>query len=144
MATHKVSTSGAELDRALEEAKTLPEELRVLSVEYQSAPELDLLILRLSDGSRRLIPRENIEGLREASPAQIAHVELRGQGSGLQWPELDLDLYVPALLQSVYGTKHWMAQLGRRGGKSTSAAKRQAARLNGRKGGRPKLAAIHS
>jgi general stress protein YciG len=34
--------------------------------------------------------------------------------------------------------KIWMAELGRKGGKATSTSKSAAARLNGKKGGRPK------
>jgi hypothetical protein len=60
---------------------------------------------------------------------------------GLHWPKLDTDLYVPALLQGVFGSKQWMAQqLGAQGGRSRTAAKVAAARANGRKGGRPKSA----
>ena len=143
MATHKVITTDAEIDQALEQAKQLGEELRAVSVEYKPGRELDLIILRLSDGSRRLIPREDIESLQEATRAQIANVELAGNGQGLHWPDLDLDLYVPALLKNIYGSRRWMAQIGRRGGAAKSPAKRQAARENGLKGGRPKLAVAH-
>jgi hypothetical protein len=143
MATHKVITTDAEIDQALGQAKQLGEELRAVSVEYKPGRELDLIILRLSDSSRRLIPREDIEGLQEATRTQIANVELAGNGQGLHWPDLDLDLYVPALLKNIYGSRRWMAQIGRRGGAAKSPAKRQAARENGLKGGRPKLAVAH-
>lgn len=143
MATHKVITTDEEIDQALERAKQIDEEVRALSVEYKPGRELDLLILKLSDGSRRLIPREDIEGLQKATRAQIAHVELASNGQGLHWPDLDLDLYVPALLKNIYGSRRWMAQIGRRGGAAKSPAKRQAARANGLKGGRPRLAVAH-
>jgi len=40
-------------------------------------------------------------------------------GLGLHWPKLDADVYVPALLQGVFGSKQWMAaQLGAVGGKA--------------------------
>jgi hypothetical protein len=51
---------------------------------------------------------------------------------------LDVDHYIPALLEGVFGTKRWMSELGRRGGSKTSAAKAAAARENGRRGGRPR------
>jgi len=140
MATHKVITTDADIDLALK----MPDDLRAVSAEYKAGRDLDMLILKLNDGSRHLIPRENIEGLQNATRAQIAHVEIIGHGTGIQWPELDLDLYVPALLQSVYGSKRWMAQLGRRGGMVKSPAKSQAARANGLKGGRPRLAAAQA
>lgn len=139
MGTHKVVTTDAEIDAALEQAKKLQEELRVTAVEYKDSPELDMLVLRLNDGRRHLIARENIEGLQNATPKQIAQVEILGNGTGLHWPELRLDLYVPSLLRNIYGTKRWMAHLGRRGGMAKSPGKRKASQTNGRKGGRPRL-----
>jgi len=57
----------------------------------------------------------------------------------LHWPKLDADVYVPALLQGVLGSKSWMAkQLGTVGGQARTEAKSAAAWENGRKGGRPK------
>jgi len=138
MARHKVITTSDEIDLALENARRQGESTLVAAVEYWSSPELDMLVLRLSDGRRHLIARENVEGLQGATPEQIAHVEILGGGTGLHWPELDFDLYVPALLQSVYGTRRWMAALGRRGGMAKSPAKRKSSQVNGRKGGRPK------
>jgi hypothetical protein len=138
MARHKVITTNDEIDQALENAKKQGEATLVTAVEYRSSPELDMLVLRLSDGRRHLIARENVEGLQGATTEQIAHVEILGGGTGLHWPELDLDLYVPALLQNVYGTRQWMAALGRRGGIAKSAAKRKSSQVNGRKGGRPR------
>lgn len=143
MATHKVVTTDEEIDQALKQAEQLGEELRGVSVEYRPGRGLDMLILRLSDGSRRLIPREDIEGLQTATRTQIAKIELVGNGHGLHWPELDLDLYVPALLKNIYGSRSWMAQIGRRGGAAKTPAKRKAARANGIKGGRPRLAIAH-
>ena len=104
-------------------------------MEYNASPELDMLVLRLSDGRRQLIARENIEGPQGAKPRQIAKVEIRGSGTGLHWPELDLDLYVPSLLRNIYGTNRWMVRLGRRGGTVKSPEKRKAPESNGREGG---------
>jgi hypothetical protein len=107
-------------------------------VEYKAGPELDLLILKLSDGHRHVIPREELQGLQSATKEQIARVEILGGGTGLHWPDLDLDFYVPGLLRGVYGNKKWMAEIGRSGGSVRSAAKKRAARVNGLKGGRPR------
>jgi hypothetical protein len=54
-------------------------------------------------------------------------------------PALDADLYVPELLDGLFGSRRWIAaQNGRTGGKAQSEAKAQAARSNGARGGRPK------
>ncbi len=133
-----VATTDTEIDRAIERTRRLRDEPLVTEVEYRPGPGLDLLILKLSDGRRHVIPREDLQGLETGRPEQLARVEILGGGTGLHWPELDADLYVPALLQGVYGTKLWMAKIGKRGGSVTSAAKKRAARANGLKGGRPR------
>ena len=145
VAKHKVVTTGGEIDRTIDRAKRVQSEPRVTEVEYKPGLGLDLLILKLSDGHRHLIPREDLQGLHSATKEQIAQVEILGNGTGLHWPALNLDLYVPALLRRVYGTKRWMAEIGRSGGSATSLAKKRAARANGLKGGRPRqkeLAAV--
>jgi hypothetical protein len=59
-------------------------------------------------------------------------------GFGLHWPKLDSDLYVPALLEGILGSRRWMAaRLGAAGGRSRSKAKAAASRENGKLGGRP-------
>jgi hypothetical protein len=135
---HEIVTSDAEIDRAIQRAKDLRDEPRVTEVEYRPGPGLDLLILKMSDGHRHVIPREDLQGLHSATKEQIARVEILGSGTGLHWPELDVDFYVPGLLRGVYGNKKWMAEIGRRGGSVKSAAKKRAARANGLKGGRPR------
>jgi hypothetical protein len=138
IARHRIVTTDAEIDRAIERAKNLRSEPLVTAVEYRPGPGLDLLILKLSDGSRHVIPREDLQGLQSATKEQIARVEILGGGTGLHWPDIDVDFYVPGLLRGVYGNKKWMAQIGRSGGSVKSAAKKRAARVNGLKGGRPR------
>ena len=138
MAKHRIVTSDAEIDRAIERAKKAGRGPLATGVEFKSGPGLDLLIVRLSDGRRYVIPREELQGLQSATEEQIGRVEILGGGTGLHWPDLDVDMYVPGLLRGVYGNKKWMAQIGRRGGSVKSAAKKRAARVNGLKGGRPK------
>jgi hypothetical protein len=135
---HRVVTTDAEIDRAIERAKILRTQPLVADVEYRPGAGLDLLILKLTDGRRHLIPREELQGLQSATKEQIARIEILGGGTGLHWPDLDVDLYVPGLLRGVYGTKKWMAEIGRSGGSVKSAAKKRAARVNGLKGGRPR------
>ncbi len=144
MGKHKVVTTDAEIDRALSRASALEGEPRVVSVEYRPGAGLDLLILKLGDGRREIIPREDLEGLANATREQVARVEILGHGTGLHWPELDVDHYVPGLLKHIYGTQRWMAEIGRSGGSARSAAKRKASRANGLKGGRPRRKTLAS
>jgi len=134
----RIVTTDSEIDRAIERTRRLPEEPLAKEVEYRPGPGLDLFILKLDDGHRRVLPREDLQGLQSGTREQLARVEIVGGGTGLHWPDLDVDLYVPALLRGVYGNKQWMAKIGRRGGSVTSPAKKRAARANGRLGGRPR------
>ena len=134
----RIATTDAEIDRAIQRAGRLRNEPLVTAVEYKPGPGLDLIILQLSDGRRHVIPRELLQGLESGTRKQIAHVEIVGRGTGLHWPDLDADLYVPALLRGVYGTRQWMAKIGRSGGLAKSPAKKIAARANGSLGGRPR------
>ena len=96
------------------------------------------LVIGLNTGVQLTVPVSLVEELADADAADLAEIEISPAGLGLHWPRLDADVYVPALLQGVFGTKAWMArQLGTAGGSARSAAKAAAARENGRKGGRP-------
>jgi hypothetical protein len=86
-------------------------------------------------------PRD-AQGLENAKPSQLDEIEISPSGLGIHFPKLDADLYLPSLLEGFLGSRRWMAsRMGEAGGKSRTAAKRAAARANGRMGGRPKKAA---
>ena len=100
------------------------------------------IVVALNTGVELAFPTRLAEGLSGASPEHLGDIEISPAGLGLHWPRLDTDLYVPALLQGVFGSKSWMArQLGAEGGRARTVAKVAASRENGRKGGRPKKAA---
>jgi hypothetical protein len=97
------------------------------------------IVVRLNTGVEVAFPTDRAEGLAGAAPDDLAHIEISPTGLGLHWPALDVDLYLPALLAGVFGSKQWMAaQLGAAGGKARSSAKAASSRDNGRKGGRPR------
>jgi hypothetical protein len=97
------------------------------------------VVVTLSNAVQLAFPARLAEGLAGASPESLSEIEISPAGLGLHWPKLDADLYVPALLQGIFGSRSWMArQLGANGGRSRSEAKTVAARRNGRKGGRPR------
>ena len=100
------------------------------------------IVVSLNTGVQLAVPVRLVEGLAGASAEDLAEIEISPAGLGLHWPKLDADVYIPALLQGVFGSKRWMAaQLGAIGGKARSCAKVAASRENGRKGGRPRKAA---
>lgn len=100
------------------------------------------IVIGLDNGLELAFPPRLAQGLEHATPAELANIEISPLGDGLHWPAVDADLYVPALLQGVFGSKSWMARhLGAVGGRSRTVAKTAAARENGRKGGRPRKVA---
>jgi Protein of unknown function (DUF2442) len=96
------------------------------------------LRIGLTNGATITVPVKLIAGLKRAKTKDLRAVEVLGRGGGLHWEGLDLDLSVPGLLTSLFSGPEWLAELGRIGGRSSSAAKAAAARRNGRKGGRPR------
>lgn len=100
------------------------------------------VVVNLNTGVQLAFPVSLMEGLAGAGPDDLAEIQISPAGLGLHWPRLDADVYVPALLQGVFGSRNWMArQLGTAGGRARSAAKAAASRENGRKGGRPRKVA---
>ena len=97
------------------------------------------IIVRLTTGIEIGLAPGEIEGLRQASAEELEAVEVQELGLGIHFPKLDADLYVPALLGGVFGSKRWVAtQLGAAGGRTRSPAKAAASRENGKRGGRPR------
>lgn len=111
---------------------------RVAAARYDQ--ESDRIVIDLKNGATFIVPVAMLEGLADASPAELAEIEVTPSRAGLHWEKLDADLSVPALLKGVFGSKTWMSELGKLGGSTTSEAKASAARENGKKGGRPRKA----
>jgi hypothetical protein len=137
MAKHKVLSTDADIERALAESASTSDEPLVSSVSLGNLNGITSIILRMSDGSIHGIPKSRLEQLSNVADEVASSVEITENGLGVRWPDLDLDMYVPSLLQGIYGTRVWMSSLGRVGGKVRSQAKQNAARINGLKGGRP-------
>ena len=97
------------------------------------------VVIALSTGLEIGFKPHDAQGLEAARPAQLAVIEISPSGLGLHFPQLDADLYLPALLQGFLGSRQWMAQaMGKVGGKAVTPQKADAARANGRLGGRPR------
>ena len=141
--THKVRVSSGQIDSAIARARQFEaNDPRVIQVQYEAKE--DLVSLSFADGLKVSIPRKQLQGLERANRSQLSKIEIVGNGTGLHWPLLDIDHYVPGLLEHRFGTKRWMNEIGRRGGLVKSEAKTKAARRNGLKGGRPRLSVLQN
>jgi hypothetical protein len=114
---------------------------RAESVHYDAGR--NRIIVGLITGIELGFAPRDVEGLQGASLEDLKAIEVDALGLGIHFPRLDVDLYVPALLEGVLGSKRWMAaQLGAAGGRSRTEAKTAASRENGRRGGRPRKTAV--
>jgi len=95
----------------------------------------DALDLEFRSGGVITIPRRVVPGLGGASPSALDAVRVSPAGDALSWPSLDVDIYVPGLVERVFGTRLFARATGQRGGLRRSTAKADAARANGAKGG---------
>ena len=59
----------------------------------------DELVVRLADGRVISVPLAWFPRLLDASPVQLSHWELLGNGEGIHWPDVDEDLSVEGLLR---------------------------------------------
>ena len=98
-------------------------------------------MVSLDTGLELAFPPHLAEGLGHARPDDLTDIEITPSGLGLHFPKIDADLYLPALLEGVFGSRQWMAGLmGQTGGAMRTPAKAAASRENGKLGGRPRKA----
>ena len=118
-------------------ARTLAKTPVVIAVRFES--QTDRLVLELSSGIEVSFPPRMAQGLEHAQGSDLREVEISPSGLGIHFPRVNADLYVPTLLEGMFGSRRWMAtQIGKLGGQARSTAKTSASRENGKRGGRPK------
>lgn len=71
----------------------------------------------LSNGLELALVPDLVEGLAGAKSADLGEIDITPSGVGLHWLRLDADLYVPSLLEGVFGSPRWMNGLRDRLGK---------------------------
>lgn len=110
-------------------------EPRAVYAEYDAAR--NAILVQLKSGCWFGFPPAIDVDLRNATPAQLAAVEVLPWGEALHWEELDVDISVPGLIFDLLDAPAWWARwIASR----TSDKKAAASRENGKKGGRPRKA----
>ena len=99
----ELSETEGRIEAALERSREFAGFPRIVEVRYHSEPGLEYLGLRLDDGHRLLIPREELSELARASDEQACDVIILPQGRAVWWPQLDDGLYLPDFLEFRWG-----------------------------------------
>ena len=131
-----------EIARHLEAVKGVPPEPEVLARAARYDRRHGRIVVDLDNGCVFAFPASRVQGLENATAAELADVELVADGYALRWPSVNADIRIEGALTGIFGSKKWMQRLAAsEAGKKTSPRKSAAARENGKKGGRPKKVA---
>jgi hypothetical protein len=123
--------------RAAETDRTEP---RAVSARYDAAS--GLVQVQMRNGLQVAFAPAMVSELDGATPGDLAQVGLTPFGDALACPPLDVHIHLAGLLADLTGlSAWWQREAVRRAGRATSDAKARAARVNGRKGGRPRKSA---
>lgn len=83
------------------------------------------VVVVLASGLEVAFAPRDVQGLERATGAQLATIEVSPAGQGLHFPALDADVWLPGLLEGVFGSRAWMAS---RGGAGAAGARGSARR----------------
>jgi hypothetical protein len=103
--------AGIETDQDIERAtkraaERLARDPRAVAARYDA--DRGLIVVDLSTGDSLSFAAARAQGLENALPSALAEIEITPSGYGLHFPRLDADLWVPALLAGVFGSRAWM------------------------------------
>ena len=108
----------------------------VINARYE--PASDAIRLTFRSGGSMMIPRRLITALARQPLSALRSISVSPAGDAVSWRALDVDVFVPGLVERAFGTRLFAAATGQRGGVRRTKAKAAAAKLNGARGGRPR------
>ena len=97
----------------------------IVEARYDSAR--DAIELESCSGSVMTIPRQVVPGLDAVPASALGAIGISPAGDALSWPSLDVDVYVPGLVERAFGTRLFARATGQRGGRRHSKATAAAA-----------------
>lgn len=102
------------------------------------SPRRDRIELVMGAGWALSVQRAKIAELASIPLSDMTQLSVSPAGTVLHLDRHDVHISIEGLLLSLIPDSVLSREIGRRGGRAASAAKRAAARLNGQKGGRPR------
>lgn len=69
------------------------------------------IVVKLKNGITFLVPAPLLQDLAEATPEEIAQVQLGPRGASIYWDNLNVHFGLSELIGGFFGTRTWMAQL---------------------------------
>jgi uncharacterized protein DUF2442 len=133
----RVTTTDAEIDVAIARAG-VHERSRAKIVAARYLAARDAVALRLSTGALIEVPRKAIPRLRPVRAKNLALVEIGPAGATIWFQPADLGFDLEELLLATTGARALRTAGARAMGAISSKKKADAARLNGKRGGRPR------
>ena len=97
--------------KALDDATARAEALRAAGPTARAARydrRIGRIVVTLSSGLDVTVRPRDLEGFERARPDLLEPIEITPSGLGLHFPKLDADLYLPALLEGVFGSRRFM------------------------------------
>ncbi len=82
-------------------------EPRAASARYDATTQK--IVIELTNGATFAFPPALAQDLCDATPKQLADIELSPGGFGLHWPQIDTDFTVSGLAHGRFGSAKWMA-----------------------------------
>jgi len=107
------------LDRSFEAAKTRGREetQAPLALSARYIRSRGRIVVELNNGCTFAFPARKVQGLADATAAELAEIELLGGGYGLHWPRPNASLRVEGALAGIFGSRKWMERLAASEGK---------------------------
>jgi hypothetical protein len=100
--------TGEEIVTAVARGKARLRGPRAESAHYDAG--CNRVVVRLTTGVEIGFSPRDAEGLERASAEDLKAIEVEAFGLGIHFPRLDADIYVPALVKGVLGSKRWIAE----------------------------------
>jgi hypothetical protein len=129
-------TSEDEIQRAVQAGRQRRQtQRRASGVRFE--PDRDAIEIELTDGVAVRLPRAMIDEFRGVAPADMADLRVSPAGNGIRLDRHDSVISVHGLIAALATPGDMAASLGKLSGSAKTQKKRESARANGAKGGRP-------